>query len=179
MLTIEKLSELITDKVEKCLLFFEISPLYKKDRNYCVIELGNRRYVLCGVYSAKEYIEFIHEAIPCDMSYREFTEKLECTKEFVQLFRKRFFKKIELDCEETNALIDEILSLDYSENADDCCGLDGFTLSAFLPETKQSFSFWCNYYNELNLPLATLANKLLEDDGIVYPNNFHQKERPY
>jgi hypothetical protein len=146
----------------------------KKEYIYFVIESGEKMYLLYGAYGAKEYLDFAKETMPDGTFFEKDFYETDSVREFVQLYRKRFFKKVEISDEETRAMIDRVCVLDWSKVTNDCQGFDGFSLLAYYPKKDETIRFWCNYHNDANTPLATLANAFLSDMGVDSAYRFGQ-----
>lgn len=171
---IEKAFNLILTESETSLFSFVIYPIKRKEYICFVIESGEKMYLLYGAYGAKEYLDFAKETMPDGTFFEKDFYETDSAREFVQLYRKRFFKKVEISDEETRAMIDRVCVLDWSKVTNDCQGFDGFSLLAYYPKKDETIRFWCNYHNDANTPFATLANAFLIDMGVDSAYRFGQ-----
>lgn len=172
IMILKNFSDLICMELETVLFSFEVSPIKKKDYICFAIQSNGRKYFLLGGYDHNEYLEFVRDFVPRGVSFKKFQEEIECSKVFVQAFRQRFLRMVETDKASDMSHWNVICEAEYFKTYGEPQGLDGFSLTAYIPKQEKKIHFWCHYRNDSFVHLATCANDLLEYLGVEQEYRF-------
>jgi len=127
---------------------------------------------LLGGCDHNEYLDFVRDFVPLGVSFQKFQEEIEYSKVFIQAFRQRFLRMVEIEKINEMALWNVICDTEYFKTYRDIQGLDGFSLTAYIPKQEKRIHFWCHYRNDSFVHLATCANDLLEYLGVEQEYRF-------
>ena len=171
MINVEKMSKYITNESESSVISLKISPIEKMDCVCFIIYDSDKLCFLYGIHGPQEYVDFAREVVPAVTNF----ECLENSKEFIQSYRTRFLKKIEIEDTATMKLVNVACNADWSETKRDIQGFDGFSLFAHNHKTNQNSDFWCIYHTDANTPIANLANCFLDIINVDSHYRFNKK----
>ena len=153
--------DFFSNESEKVVLGISIESISKKKYEYIITAFGDRKYLYCGAYDFEEYLRFIKSAASCHMSFEKFKKEVELSSEYLGEYKRHFFSKAEIFDQNILSLLDEIDKIENFNVVKGYYGFDGLSLTAFLKKQNEEVRFGSCYYGDVYVPVANLANLLL------------------
>lgn len=150
----------------KGVVSFIIGPIMKKYYELICYVKNEEFRLLYAENDIKNLVEFLKLYSPKPIPFSEFCEKTSKEKEFIEAYKNKFMKDIDI-----SFLKEQILSVgsfrSNGKKIENAKGLDGFWMDCNVFNTNEVFEMRCVAYSKEYQEIIDLANSLLDYLGVV------------
>ena len=176
MYAISELCGLLCNNCKEQCVGIQISPIYKAEHNFVMINMEGTLKLLHGSYREKEFLNFAKGVIPAECSYTDFLQNIGYSEEFLLAYRKKFYNDIYLT-DDTKVLLSKVQGIDFKFPQTCYGGRDGFSLNFWMPGLDKEFHVWCCHCDDYYAPITDLANALLDAVSVDREYRFRVSRR--